>query len=271
VVRSKSGEDIPIELSASLIYADSQEIGVVGFFRDLRERKQMQEKLLQAERLAALGQMAAHISHEIKNPLMIIGGFTRQVRDSLEAEPAKNMEKLQIILDEVRRLEDFLSEIGRYTRLSQPARQPGDLNGLVLDILHKLEPTFTEKKIQVVQEFSASLPAAAFDPELMRQAVLNVAKNAIEAMPDGGSLTVASGVEDGRIWVRLSDSGSGIPAEHLAKIFHPFYTTKARGSGLGLTIVQKIMEAHQGGILLESEPEHGTRVTLFLQQGETAE
>ena len=108
-------------------------------------------------------------------------------------------------------------------------------------------------------------PPVQFDPVHLRQVILNIAKNGIEAMPQGGTLTVVSGREADRVFVEISDTGAGIPPEVREKIFQPFFSTKSKGSGLGLAISQKIMEAHQGSITLESEPSHGTRVTCYLQ------
>jgi PAS domain S-box-containing protein len=262
---SKTGEQIPIELSASLIPGDHQEVTTVGFFRDLRERKQLQEKLLQSERLAALGQMAAHISHEVKNPLMVIGGIARQVWKAGGAEPQKNAEKLRIIVEEIRRLEEFLAEVGSFAKLSEPRKCPIDLNSLIRDMCLKLEPNLQENRITLAMHLDANLPQVQFDPLLLRQVLLNIAKNGIEAMPAGGTLTFDSGREGDRVLVRIRDSGEGIAPDIIDKIFQPFFSTKPKGSGLGLAISQTIVKAHQGEITVASQPHHGTGVTVFLQ------
>ena len=146
---SKSGEHIPVELSASLIHGDDQEVTTVGFFRDLRERRQLQEKLLQSERLAALGQMAAHISHEVKNPLMVIGGMAGQVLKASQEGSPKNLEKLRIIVEEIRRLEEFLAEVGSFAKLSEPRKCPIDLNALIREMCLKLEASLQEQSGKV--------------------------------------------------------------------------------------------------------------------------
>ncbi len=138
---SKTGEQIPAELSASLIFEGDQEVGIVGFFRDLRERKQLQEKLLHSERLATLGQMAAHVSHEVKNPMMVIGGFARQLLKDFPQDPQKTRDKLQIIVEEIRRLEDFCAEVGSFAKLSEPQKRPGNLNTLVEEVCQRIEPS----------------------------------------------------------------------------------------------------------------------------------
>ncbi len=264
MVRHKDGTLIPVWLTARIIYEDGREAGVVGHFRDLRERKRMEAEILRSERLSALGRTAAHISHEIKNPLMLIGGFARQVLKDVSGNPEKNKEKLQIIVDEVQRLEGFLEEVGGYAKISEPQKKLGDLNALLQETYERLRPSLREQGITLRLEMAQNLPQVWFDPVHLRQVILNIAKNGIEAMPEGGNLTIVSGREEKRVFVQISDTGEGIPPGVMEKIFQPFFSTKPKGSGLGLAISQKIMEAHQGTITIESEPHRGTRVTCFL-------
>jgi len=264
-MRHKDGALVPVWLSARLLFENDREIGMIGHFKDLGEWKRLEEELLRSERLAVLGKMAAHIGHEIKNPLMVIGGFARQVLKEPAADSAKNREKLQIIVDEVKRLEDFLVEVGSYAKFSEPQKRPGDLNALIKETCQRLEPTLRESNIALVLELAPHLPKIAFDPGHLRQVILNIAKNGIEAMSPGGTLTVATGQEDGRVFVQISDTGMGIPPEIKEKIFQPFFSSKPKGSGLGLAISQKIIEAHQGEIKIKSEPQKGTRVTIILK------
>jgi PAS domain S-box-containing protein len=262
VVCSSSGELIPVELSATLIAEDHEIAAVVGFFRDLRERRLLQEKVLQNERLAVLGQMAAHISHEIKNPLMVIGGFARQVKENLNGPKEKNLEKLQIVIDEIKRLEEFLVEVGRYAKFSEPRLSAGNLNALIQETCTFLTPILEEKGIGLKLDLDAALPSFPFDRDHIRQVILNLGKNALEAMEQPGTLSVASRTSAGIILVHISDTGPGIAPDVLTKIFQPFFSTKPRGSGLGLAISQQIMAAHQGEIHLDSELGKGTQVTL---------
>ena len=262
VLFSKTGEPIPVELSATLIGDDQEFFAVVGFFRDLRERRLLQERALQNERLAVLGQMAAHISHEIKNPLMVIGGFASQVKANFSGPAAKNLEKLQIIIDEIKRLEEFLVEVGRYAKFSEPRLRMGDFNALIQEICQFLEPVLEEKHITLKLELDPTLPAFPFDPDHIRQVILNLMKNGMEAIEQSGTISVASRLDAGKILMYIIDTGLGIPPDILGKIFQPFFSTKSKGSGLGLAISQQIMAAHQGEIFLVSEPGKGTHVTL---------
>jgi PAS domain S-box-containing protein len=263
---SKTGEQIPAEVSASLIFQGDQEVGTVGFFRDLRERKELEKQLLKSERLAAVGQMAAHISHEVKNPLMLIGGFARQLLKDTTYDPQKTREKLRIIVEEISRLENFCAEVGSFAKLSEPQRRLGNLNALVEEVCQRLEPSLQERGIELFVKLDSDLPPVKFDPVHLRQVIVNIAKNGVEAMAAGGTLTISSGQQQDRVFVEITDTGEGIPPEIFDKIFHPFFSTKSKGSGLGLAISQKIMEAHQGEISIESHPNQGTRVTLFLSR-----
>jgi PAS domain S-box-containing protein len=262
---NKTGEQIPVELSAILIYENDHEVATVGFFRDLRERKQLQEKLLQSERLAALGHMAAHISHEVKNPLMVIGGLARRVLKSSGDNQQKNIEQLKIIVDEIRRLEDFLIEVGSFAKLSETKKGVVNLNSLIQELALKLEASLHERNIKLSLNLDTKLPQVQFAPLHLSQVLLNIAKNSIEAMPAGGTLTFASGCHNDRVFVQISDTGEGIPDDIKEKVFEPFYSTKPQGSGLGLAISKTIIEAHQGKIEVASEPHKGTRVTIFLR------
>ncbi len=263
----RDGAFVPVWLSARLLYENDREIGMIGHFKDLRERKRMEDELLRSERLAILGKMAAHISHEIKNPLMLIGGFARQVLKDLSAAPERDREKLQIIVDEIRRLEDFLVEVGSYAKFSEPSKSPGDLNALIRETCLRLEPSLRENKIELLLQLAPDLPQISFDPAHLRQVILNIAKNGIEAMEAGGTLGIATGRQRDRVFMQIWDTGTGIPPEYREKIFQPFFSSKPKGSGLGLAISQKIIEAHQGEITIDCDLPKGTRVTIFLRTG----
>ena len=195
---------------------------------------------------------------------MLIGGFARQVLKDVAQDPQKNREKLQIIVDEVKRLEGFLVEVGSYAKLSEPHLEPGDVNTLIGELCQRLEPNLREHGIQLVLDLDPNLSQSHFDPLHLRQALLNFAKNGIEAMADGGTLTIITKQRPDGILVEFIDTGEGIPPDILDKIVQPFFSTKPKGSGLGLAISQKIIEAHHGKISIESEPDKGTRVIIFL-------
>jgi two-component system NtrC family sensor kinase len=266
LARHKDGTLIPVWLSARILYEDGRQVGIVGHFRDLRDRKHLEEELVRSESLSALGRTAAYISHEIKNPLMLIGGFARQVLKNIGGDPEKNREKLRIIVDEIKRLESFVEEVGTYAKIAEPQMRLGDLNALVQETCQRLEASIQEKGITLQVELNYDLPLVQFDPAHLRQVILNIAKNSIEAMPEGGVLTIVSGRQEGRVFVQVSDTGEGISPEIMGKIFQPFFSTKSKGSGLGLAISQKIIDVHRGEITIASQPQKGCRVTIFLNE-----
>jgi two-component system NtrC family sensor kinase len=264
-VLAKDGEEIPIELSATRILENSQEVAIVGIFRDLRERRQLQEKLLESERLATIGRMAGHLSHAMKNPLMAIGGFARQVRDHIGGDPAQNKQHLEIIIDKIQELENLVAETSNYARLTKPRLVPGDINALLKESCQLMEPHFEEHHINLKLSLDDKLQPMAFDPAHLSQCFLHLLKNALEAMPQGGILTVTTSRQDNQVLVEFVDTGQGMSPEVLEKSLQAFYSTKPGGSGLGLAICKKIMEVQGGEIKVQSEPQKGTRVTLMFK------
>ncbi|MEJ2070200.1 MAG: GAF domain-containing protein [Syntrophobacterales bacterium] len=264
-ILAKNGEEIPIELSATLIPENSQEVAIVGIFRDLRERRQLQEKLLESERLATIGRMAGHLSHAMKNPLMAIGGFARQVRDHIGEDPSQNKKHLEVIIDKVQELEKLVAETSNYARLTEPRQAPGDINALLKESCQLMGPHFEEHRINLKLSLDDKLPQMEFDPAHLSQAFLHLLRNALEAMLQGGTLTVTTSHRDNQVLVEFVDTGQGMSPEVLEKSLQAFYSTKPKGSGLGLAICQKIMEAHGGEIRVQSEPRKGTRVTLIFK------
>ena len=264
-VLAKDGAEIPIELSATRILENSQEVAIVGIFRDLRERRQLQEKLLESERLATIGRMAGHLSHAMKNPLMAIGGFARQVRDHIGGDPAQNKQHLEIIIDKIQELENLVAETSNYARLTKPRLVPGDINALLKESCQLMEPHFEEHHINLKLSLDDKLQPMAFDPAHLSQCFLHLLKNALEAMPQGGILTVTTSRQDNQVLVEFVDTGQGMSPEVQEKSLQAFYSTKPGGSGLGLAICKKIMEVQGGEIKVQSEPQKGTRVTLMFK------
>lgn len=227
------------------------------------ELKQMYENNLQHERLASIGKGVAHISHEIKNPLVVIGGFTRQVYQSLEPD-SKAAGKLQIVIKEIRRLEDLLIEISDLTRISGPEKTLGDINEIVEEVYVLMAPAFKEHHIEVHRCRNSKLPLIYFDPKQIKQVLINVVKNSIEAMLDGGKFSCEVNLHDKMLELRIMDTGKGIDPDKLPDIFDSFVTTKPKGTGLGLAISLKIIHDHKGTIKCESEVGKGTTCIIAL-------
>ncbi len=265
VVRHRDGTPVPIWLSARILYEGGREVGIVGFFRDLRERKRLEQDLLRSERLATLGRMVAHISHEIKNPLVTIGGFAGQL-ERLQELPEAARRKLRLIREEVQRLEKFLGDLGAFTRATPPRKVSADLPALIREVAELMEPGFKERGIGFQLHAPKAVPRFHFDPGQIRQVLFNLFKNAQEAMPAGGTLTADLEVRQDRVNLAISDTGQGIAPEHMKSLFTPFFSTKEGGTGLGLAICQGLIEQHQGTIEIQSEVNRGTtcRITLPL-------
>lgn len=221
-----------------------------------------QEKLLRSGRFAAIGEAAAHLSHEIKNPLMLMGGFAGQVRKSLPE--GRDAEKLKIIEDEAKRLEAMLVEVRDFTRPNPPSKESGDLNALAEDVLRLMEDRLSDSGIAVDKELDPRLERIGFDPAQIKQVLINLIKNAVEAMGDGGTLTVVTEAAPGGAKLTVRDSGPGVSEEIRSKIFEPFCTTKEAGTGLGLSVCARILEDHGGDLTCDSAPGEGAAFTMTL-------
>jgi two-component system sensor kinase FixL len=259
----KNGEEFPIELSLSALEMEGS-ITFTAIIRDVSEPQQLERKLLQSERLAAVGQAVAHVAHEIKNPLMIIGGFSNQIKNRLEDD--KDLQKLEMILEEVRRLEGLVASLGDFTKVYKLVKRPANINSVIKDVLGVMTGYSTEK-YQFRAFLSSKVTEINCDPDKLKQVFINVITNGLQAMHDGGSITVSTERIPQGIEVRIGDEGVGIPQEDLENIFQPFYTTRERGSGLGLSISYKIIEAHDGDIWAVSNPGEGTSFVIRLPEG----
>lgn len=226
------------------------------------ELQKSHERLLRSERFAAVGEAAAYVSHEIKNPLMVIGGFARQLERNPEV-PQTAGAKLRIISDEVRRLENFLGELRDFTRPAAPAKLEGNLNELVQEVTTMMRETAKEMDIQLVTSLAGNLPRLSFDPNQMKQVLINLIKNALEAIAGaGGIITLTTTWQDDQVHLSVHDTGEGIDPEILQDIFNPFFTTKKAGTGLGLAVINKIIEDHHGSISVKSQKGQGTTFSI---------
>ncbi len=227
-----------------------------------RELMESQERLMHSERFAAVGEAAAYVSHEIKNPLMVIGGLAHQVERRLEGDQ-ETQEKLRVIQKEVRRLETFLGDLRDFTRPALPVKQRIDLNQVIRDVEALMVEAVREKGISLGEKLDP-VPLMEADPNQLKQVLVNLIKNALEATEVNGQILLAAGFQDGQAWFSVRDTGKGMPPEVLENIFHPFFTTKDKGTGLGLAVIHKIITDHQGSIQVDSAPDHGTTFLIRL-------
>ncbi|MFQ6672096.1 MAG: nitrogen regulation protein NR(II), partial [Candidatus Tectimicrobiota bacterium] len=238
--------------------------------------KEAQLQLLEQERLTAVGQCAADIAHEIRNPLVAIGGFARRLMDRARGDPS-SARYSRIIVDETVRLERILGDLLIFTQDKALQMASLDLNAVVEEVLSLSEALLTVRNIFVTRRLAPDLPAVLADHDHLQQVFLNLTTNAEQAMPDGGRLTVTTFAEthDGRTWVccRIDDTGTGVEPALLDRILDPFFSTKAvgEGTGLGLSICKKIVEGHGGTISVASVLGEGATVTVRLPAAQVAE
>jgi two-component system sensor kinase FixL len=258
----KNGETFPANISFSVAEVDGK-MYFTGIVSDLTETKALQERIIRSERLAALGQVVAEISHEIKNPLMMVGGFARQLIKQNRDE--KSTRKLNIILNEVERLENLLKELRALYLPRTLNMEEMSINDVLREVYELVRADCGNKRIITELRTDGAQPVVMGDRAKLKQVFLNLVKNAMEAMESGGNLSVQSQRKGDKVEIAIVDDGFGISKENLGKVFSPFFTTKRHGTGLGLSISKSIIEEHPGSyITVESEGGKGTvfRVSL---------
>ena len=227
---------------------------------------QTQNRLIQSEKLAALGEVVASITHEIKNPLVSIGGFARRLERSFQ-ENSPEKKYIRIVLKEVKRLESILNETLEFSKAASIPSGRHDINRIIEETLSILDGEFQDRNISVVKQFATNLPPLFCDPQQLKQVFLNLLVNAVQAMGKDGFLVIKSSFqqlgERGVLQVEVSDTGGGIPLEILDNIFNPFFSTKQEGTGLGLAIAHKIITQHQGEIEIVNHP--GVGATFLIR------
>jgi len=231
---------------------------------DLRKTE---AQLIRSEKLAALGQLAAGFAHEIRNPLTSINILIHSMREKPPSGDSYK-EDFKVIEEEIHRINEIVDQFLRFAKPAPPLLEKTEVSSIFEETLQLLRPQIEKQLIVVEKEFQP-LPIILIDREQMKQAILNLLLNAIQAMPGGGHLTLkGQNSEDGQ-WIHLSiqDSGVGIPGEDMNKLFDPFFSTKEGGIGLGLSIAHRIIDQHHGKIEVESTPGEGTLFTVWLPVG----
>ncbi|MBW1785946.1 MAG: PAS domain S-box protein [Deltaproteobacteria bacterium] len=273
-ITNKSGEEIPVTLSASLITIDGREVGSVGIFTDMRElllmRKELEEariQLFQSEKIASVGRMAAGVAHEINNPLSGILIYAELLKESLK-DHLQHTKDLQEIIDQTLRTKRIVSDLLEFSRQSIGKTTAFSLEELIDKCLNLLMHQATFQDIDVVREVEADMPQMVGDMGQLQQVFTNLFINAADAMEGKGRLGISVRYDRGtsRFMARVSDTGPGIPEQFRNKVFDIFFTTKpvGKGTGLGLSISQKIIELHGGAIHFECPPQGGTAFLLEL-------
>lgn len=225
--------------------------------------KKTQKELVKKEKLAALGEMAATVAHEIRNPLTSVRGFAQRIaRKYSNLGDSRLGEYTEIIIEEVDRLNKFIKDVLDFARRAKPDFQYVNLNILLSEILNLMRDELTEQSIVVVPDLDMKLKNIVADETLLKQVFLNILQNSRQAMKQGGILMIRTQNSPNEVRLRIADDGSGISREILQRIWTPFYTTKVQGTGLGLALVMRIIDDHHGRVTIRSRPGKGTIVDI---------
>ena len=251
-----------LAIEKSHLYENIQE-KVIELDRANKELKENRDRLIRSEKLAAVGEMSATVAHGIRNPLVSIGGFARRMLKK-EKEDSTNKKYLEIIVEEINRLETILSELLDFVRPKKLNLQQVNPHAVIEATLQLVDLELRKKGITVEKHFMPDPPALDIDPDQFKRVLHNLFNNAMEAMPGGGVLSVGTTREEGKVRISIADTGSGIADNDIEKIFHPFFTSKPTGSGLGLAVCNQIISIHGGHIKLIRQIPHGAVFNIYL-------
>jgi two-component system sporulation sensor kinase A len=260
--RHRDGHWIHLEARCNPMRNDEGEVtGFLVAARDITEQKRTEEMLHQSDKLSAIGQLAAGIAHEIRNPLTAMRGFIQLLQSTI----GDDKKYCEIMLAELDRINGIVSELLLLAKPQAVKYQRRELPAILYNVLSLLDTQAILNNIQIHTRLPADLPPICCEENQIKQVFINIFKNAIEAMPDGGNILVEGRVtENGEAAVRIADSGCGIDPRRIPKLGEPFYTTKEKGTGLGLMVSYKIIEDHGGHIAVSSEVGKGTTVEVIL-------
>jgi two-component system sensor histidine kinase HydH len=260
------GKVVPLDVTLSSLKGEDGTVwGTVILCRDLTEVQSLKREVETSRRLASLGRLAAGVAHEIRNPLSSIKGFATYFKERYRDNP-DDQKTSEIMVHEVDRLNRVITQLLEFARPPVIQRKRASLQSLIQHSLKMIERQASAKQIQVLSHLPSEIKEVDLDPDGINQVLLNLYLNAVEAMDQGGKLSVSLSGEEGpaRVKIVVSDTGSGINKEDLEHVFDPYFTTKQTGTGLGLAIVHKIIEAHGGEVRVDSDVGRGTTVTLLL-------
>ncbi len=245
-----------------------QAMGAMVVIKDLESIKTLQSLISYSAKLTALGRLTSGVAHEVKNPLNAMMIHLEIVKEKLDVPPEQVKQSLEVIGSEIRRLDRVVQGFLKFIRPEELSLKLLDVNALLKDVVALLETEWQKDGIRFAFQFDPTLPLMAVDEELLRQAFLNILLNACQAMPTGGTVAISTEQEGGEIVrVSIADTGVGIPPEDIDKIFHLYYTTKPGGSGIGLSLVYRVAQMHDGSIEVSSKVGRGTTMVVRLPVG----
>jgi len=262
-VLTRDGDKRTLEINRTIARQGAEVTGTQGIIRDITEHRILLQQLVSSERMAATGRLATGVAHEINNPLQAMSSQLRAI-ETRAAAGQDFHEHLDTLREGIERIRNIVRSLLDLHRLASRERTAVDLNESAKKILALVGQQVHERKIQVAEEFASELPIVMGSSQEIQQVILNLIVNSIEAMPDGGMLTVSTSADADSVRLRVCDTGVGIPTEHLSQIFEPFFSFKPGegGTGLGLYLSRNIMELYNGSITAESEKGKGACFTL---------
>lgn len=260
--------DVTLSIGVMPVVKEGKIQGDFIYVEDVSDKRAEESRLRRAESLASLTTMAAGVAHEIKNPLGSISIHLQLMQKLLktEGDSCKDdlEEYLSIISEEVERLNSIVVDYLFAVRPMDTHPVMGNLNDLIQELVTFVQYELIEAGVELEENLFPKLPEVRLDEKLIKQALLNIVKNAMAAMPDGGSMSISTRYKDNFVILKITDTGSGITKDSIRKIFEPYYTTKDNGSGLGLTLVYKVVKEHGGEIQVHSKENLGTSFTILL-------
>ena len=268
IERQATDDKIESEPDEPKINISGEQVGHAIILRDITESRRSEQQTLESERLNALTLLAAGVAHEIGNPLNSLNIhlqlIEREARKFDGAKRAELQESVEVARAEVNRLDSIIGQFLRAIRPTRPQLRPESVNSIVEEAIRFFAPEIKDRDIVVEQELRSDLPLLELDRDQMKQAFYNVIKNSFEAMKARGILRIRTDMDESHVLVRFTDTGGGISAENLSRVFEPYFTTKTSGTGLGLLIVRRIVREHGGELSIESSEGKGLTLTIRL-------
>jgi two-component system, NtrC family, sensor histidine kinase HydH len=264
----RDGRTISLEVIATIMEEDNGDfLGYVVLFRDITEVQHLKKEMERSQRLASVGSLAAGIAHEIRNPLSSIKGFATFFKERYR-DNSEDQKTADIMVQEVERLNRVVGQLLEFARPMEMKKHWTSIEDVIRHTLKMIEGQAKAKNVAIQTDLSENLGHIFIDRDKITQVLLNLYLNGIEAMEEGGALTVSVLPHDGRmVRIDVSDTGKGIDEKDLARIFDPYFTTRPSGTGIGLAIVHRIIESHDGELRVASEPGKGTKMSIFLPVG----
>lgn len=267
---SRDGRSLTVAVRITPHLSRGETVGAVITLEDLTEVKDLTEQLMRAEKLTGLGELVAGVAHEVRNPLGVIRASVQMMEQEMK-EGCQSADLTHVMLQEIDRLDAVVNALLDFGRPAESQFGPVEPKHVLDEVVLLTKQFAKQQQVEVLTDYPDELPEIWADEDRLKQVFVNLISNAIQAMPDGGCLGVSATPRDGYLRVSFTDTGLGITEAEQARIFDPFHTTRPEGSGLGLSIVHRIVDAHRGFITVSSEPGQGSTFTVGLPLSSTAQ